>query len=219
MHFYPKISRVFFPRRAPLAGIVLALLTLHCHAAGLRVERLEAQGGNAAPFDAIEVQFNQPVADGSFTTADIVAFTGPGGNVPVSSVTKVTSQRYLISASGTSLQSYTLEFGPEIRDAANDPLDQDGDGTAGELAEDVFRARLIADNANIANGDGSFDGRALLFAIGAATVDGNHTSAHVEAQRGATPLFQNAATLTFRSLRADSGASVRIGGGTTVNDL
>jgi hypothetical protein len=196
---------------------VFALLAMAApaSAAGLKVDRIEAQGANATPFEAVEVQFNQAVMDGTFDVSDVVAFTGPGAPV-VANVTKITSQRYLIQTNGTANLSYTLALGPEIRDAANDPLDQDADGTPGELVDDVYRARLISDNSTITAGNATFDGHALLFVLGNGTVQGNHTFAHVEAGRGALPVFTNATTLGFRSVRVDGASSLRIGGGATV---
>lgn len=187
-------------------------------AAGLRVSRIEAQGAAGTPFNVLEVQFNQDIQDGTFTLADIASFTGPGGAVTVSSVNKVTNQRYVINATGTVLNSYSLEINIGIQDMAGDTLDQDGDGNPGEAVEDAYRVRMMAGNDNsITAGNMAFDGQALLFALGSATVDGSHSFAHVESQRSATPVFTNAATLTFRSLRADTLSSLRIGGGATLN--
>lgn len=168
--------------------LLLLLSAVPVAAAGLRFE--------------LDIHFNAPVQDGSFTLADVAVADGGGPITPVSLV-KVDSQRYTLSLAGlTGLESCTFSIGTDILDAQGDPP------AAG------FTARLIANNITVTSGDASLDGLHLVFARSSAAVQGSHAFAGVQAQREATPLFDQATTLAFQSVRVEgTGASLRIGGG------
>ncbi len=91
------------------------------------------QGGLAV---AARLNFSEAITPASFTTAD-VALTGPGGSVSITSVKVVTgtgNKQFLISF-GSALQepgTYTLKVGPQVNDAAGNPMDQNGNGVNGE---------------------------------------------------------------------------------------
>ena len=79
--------------------------------------------------------------DPATVTVDRVAFTGPGGSNLGPLPSLVYDNRGLTAtfAPQFATGAYTLAFGPDIRDLAGNPLDQDGDGTPGESGADVFR--------------------------------------------------------------------------------
>ena len=121
---------------------------------GLCVSRLLPTGPPDHPFDQFEVTFDRAVLDGSLTTAE-VAMTGPGGPITPLAVDQLAPDRYQITLSGlTGRDIYSLTISTAVRDAANQPLDQDHDGTPGEPA-DAYQAKLISGPFTIGAADPS----------------------------------------------------------------
>jgi subtilisin family serine protease len=118
--------------------------------AGLRGPRILAStpsGATAAPVSSVRVTFNTAIDPATFTAADVVSFTGPGGTIAVTGIAAVAgsgdTQFELTfdpqSASGT----YTLVLGPDIRDPAGNPMDQNNNLVLGEVPQDRFTATFL----------------------------------------------------------------------------
>lgn len=91
--------------------------------------------------DRVTLTFNESIQDGSFTLADVASFTGPAGPIVATGVNQLSDTRYEVTfAPQTADGDYSLIVGPDVRDAAGNLMDQDGDGTAGEPTQDRFTA-------------------------------------------------------------------------------
>ncbi|MCS6976039.1 MAG: S8 family serine peptidase [Gemmatales bacterium] len=103
-------------------------------------------GTVAGPVNEVTVTFSEPINATTFTTADIVSFTGPGGVDLRSQITGIspssgtaTTFRIQFSSQST-FGNYTLVFGPDIRDVAGNPMDQNRNNTNGEVPQDRYTA-------------------------------------------------------------------------------
>jgi subtilisin family serine protease/fibronectin type 3 domain-containing protein len=106
---------------------------------GPRVTEASPTGTVIGSVDRIRLTFNEAILDGSFTTADVVSLTGPGGPFDPTSVEKVSGTVYeVVFALQSDPGDYSLTIGPDITDLAGNPMDQDQDGTGGEIADDRF---------------------------------------------------------------------------------
>jgi hypothetical protein len=100
-------------------------------------------GSNLGTVSSATFQFAEPLDSASFSVADDVILTGPGGVNLTSRITASNvSGRILTLTFGQPLAAvgnYTVQVGPNIVSADNaTPMDQDRDGTPGEAIEDVF---------------------------------------------------------------------------------
>ena len=162
--------------------------------AGLSVVSLRPVGTADHPFDLLDISFSQQVQDASFTTAD-VTMTGPGGSI-VPTIRKIDDTTYELDSTGlTDLSNYTLVLGPGILDQAGNPMDQNHDGTAGQVPQDAYRAQLCAAGLNVASGDPTYDGWNLVLCGGSYTIDGSHAFGSLELLDGAV-LTESASTET-----------------------
>ena len=85
------------------------------------------------------MNFSQPVLDSSFTTGDVLSFTGPSDSITATSISKISTTQYLVNfASQTAAGEYALTLSSDITKADATKLDQDWDGTAGETTDDKF---------------------------------------------------------------------------------
>lgn len=106
------------------------------------------------PISSIEFAFSEPMNIGSFTTADIVSFTGPGGNLlpAITSITPLNGGTLfrVNFAAQAGEGTYTMVIGPDIT-AADDgvALDQDFDGVAGELVQDRYTHTVVVGSGEI----------------------------------------------------------------------
>lgn len=92
-------------------------------------------GATDGPIDHIDLTFNSTVNPTTFTTAD-VKMSGPNGAIAVSSVTRITSTQFRIGfPSQGKVGTYTVNIGPNIKTSSGKPLDQNNNGTGGELAD------------------------------------------------------------------------------------
>ena len=184
-------------------------------ASDLAVSRIAPVGGSAAPFDAIEVQFNRDVQDGTFTEEDVL-FRGPGGAVlTLTALSKVDGSHYRLEWTGkTGLAAYSIEIGPQILDADGHPMNQDGDATPGE-PEDAYRATLFSNGVTVAEGDAQYDGRGVVVYGKTGSVTGDHTFAGMEVLGGAS-VKSFGPTLSLSDLLVDSGSVVTLAGGSTL---
>jgi subtilisin family serine protease/subtilisin-like proprotein convertase family protein len=109
---------------------------------GARVTAAAFGGTNSVT--GLRVTFNEAINAGSFDTADVVSFTGPNGALTVTGVTPVTgtnnTQFDLTFATQTAAGTYTLVLGPGVLDAAGNAMDQNANGTNGEVPGDRYTA-------------------------------------------------------------------------------
>ncbi len=88
------------------------------------------------------ITFSEAINPTTFTTGDIVSFTGPGGALAVTGVAPVAgtngTQFDLTFATQTVGGVYTLVLGTDIRDLAGNPMDQNANGVNGENPGDRF---------------------------------------------------------------------------------
>ncbi|MBN9523867.1 S8 family serine peptidase [bacterium] len=92
--------------------------------------------GSAGGFDRVRFTFSEPIAttgSGAFTLADVSSIGGPAGAVTATAVTAVSGTNntvFLVTfPARTTAGTYTATIGPDVRDAAGNQLDQNGDGT------------------------------------------------------------------------------------------
>jgi subtilisin family serine protease len=109
---------------------------------GPRVVSMTANGTGLQPATSVRVTFSEAIDPNTFTTADIVSFTRPGGTVTVTGIRAVAgsgnTQFDLTFASQTTPGTYQLVLGPDIRDAQGNLMDQNRNGVNGEATADRF---------------------------------------------------------------------------------
>lgn len=102
-------------------------------------------GVQLTPVESVTIQFDEPMNKSSFSVADVVSFTGPGGNL------KPFISDFSWNAGNTALtinfptQStpgvYSLVLGPQIFSASSGlPLDNNSNGVAGETSDNFNAA-------------------------------------------------------------------------------
>ncbi|MCA9135140.1 MAG: S8 family serine peptidase [Planctomycetales bacterium] len=106
---------------------------------GARVEESSLDGSTEGPVDRVELTFDEPIQDGTFTLDDVVAFTGPSGDVVATSVNRLSSTQYEITfPPQTVYGDYSLTIGPDILDLDGLPMNQDEDSVDGETLDDQY---------------------------------------------------------------------------------
>ena len=89
----------------------------------------------------LTTSFSETVQDGTFTLDDVVSLIGPGGAIPVTGVNKVSATVYEVTfGAQTAAGAYNLILGPDILNEAGGALDQNGNGTPGEVPGDRYTA-------------------------------------------------------------------------------
>jgi subtilisin family serine protease len=102
-------------------------------------------GSVAGTADRARVTFAAPINPATFDAADVVSFTGPGGAITtaytVAPVVGSNDTQFDISfAAQAAPGTYTLVIGPDVRDAAGNPMNQNANATAGENPADRYTA-------------------------------------------------------------------------------
>ncbi len=113
---------------------------------GPAIARMTPDAAVLPVVDHVDVTFNTPINPATFTTAD-VRLTGPGGVIPVTSVTALGGNDYRIAFPGQSDHGEIIvRVGPDIEDATGrlTQMDQNGNGAPGE-ADDAFEGRFLVD--------------------------------------------------------------------------
>lgn len=107
---------------------------------GPRVTTSAFSGTTSSNFNKVRFTFNEAVNASSFTTADVVSLTGPGGVVLTpTGVTTVSSTVFDVTfATQTTTGTYTVVIGPAITDTAGNLMNQDNDTTNGENPADRY---------------------------------------------------------------------------------
>jgi hypothetical protein len=155
--------------------------------AGARVRSGTLSGPDADTFDRASVAFDQDVRVSTFTADDVV-ITLPDGttldnasanlqvSVAAAGATAGNARVFTVTFAGqTAVGTYTVKIGPNILNVDGNPMDQDGDGTAGETngndtfvatqhlpATDPSGAKVIA-GAAVGSGGGSLDKLTVTF--------------------------------------------------------
>ncbi|MFI5461158.1 MAG: Ig-like domain-containing protein, partial [Isosphaerales bacterium] len=135
-------------------------------------------------FDHVDVTFNEPIDPTTFTTAE-VSLTGPAGSgtLAIKDVVELDSADYQIDFSPlTTRGAYQISIGPDIADPQGNLMDQNQDGTGGEL-DDVFQANLtyvVADTVftsgtTISESNTTYDGQNIAIVGTTVAIDGAHS--------------------------------------------
>ncbi|MEM1069514.1 MAG: Ig-like domain-containing protein, partial [Planctomycetota bacterium] len=107
------------------------------------VNNTSASGTLAGPIDRLQVNFNELIQEASFTIDDVIALEGPSGPITPTGVNPLPTGDYEITfASQNESGPYRLVIGPDVLDIAGNPMDQDGDGIAGEIPDDQFETNF-----------------------------------------------------------------------------
>jgi subtilisin-like proprotein convertase family protein len=106
--------------------------------------------GSGNSVNQVQFTFSEAIAAGTFTTADISSFTGPGGTNLLSQVTGVTGSGATWTVSfntQTAVGSYSMTIGPDILDTASpgNKMDQNGNGVNGEAPGDRYTSTYSLD--------------------------------------------------------------------------
>jgi fibronectin type 3 domain-containing protein len=89
--------------------------------------------------DRVRIVFNSPIDPATFTLADVVELTGPSGPIVPTGVEQVSGNEFDVVFDTQQAEGfYSLTIGPDIAATSGGILDQDGDGTTGEVPEDRF---------------------------------------------------------------------------------
>ena len=107
---------------------------------------------------AVTFTFNDTMDPAGFDAGDdVVSFTGPGGDLAGEITGGTWLDAHTLSvqfASQSAGGTYTMVIGPGIPDDAGNPMDQDGDGLAGEPTDDRYTATFdLVDVAYFADMD------------------------------------------------------------------
>ncbi len=102
-------------------------------------------------FDSVSVTFSEaidhdPGGGGSFTVDD-VSITGPGGPISPFEIVALGGNEYVVLFDRqTEVGMVTVSVGPDVTDLTGIPMDQDEDGSPGELLEDMLTFTVVAFN-------------------------------------------------------------------------
>ncbi|MEZ6190658.1 MAG: CARDB domain-containing protein [Phycisphaerales bacterium] len=105
----------------------------------------------AAPFNTITLTFDEPIDSDTVSIQDVTAFTGPGGTNLLAAIQSVSASGDKITVTFTNqlaLGIYTLTIGPNITDSVGQVMDQNDNGTGGEVT-DSFTATLSIQSPNL----------------------------------------------------------------------
>jgi len=177
-------------------------------AADFAITGLTLAGGAANPFDVIDIGFSHEVDETSFTLDDVLLESGGAPLAPAGDPVRLDATHYRLDFTGlTGLGVYRLEIGPDVLDADGDKLDQDGDGTGGEVDEDVYRLTFASMDLTIADGDAQYDGADLIVHDSTVTIDGAHAFTALRVESGGMVTHSPATgTETYGLSLAISGA-------------
>jgi serine protease len=117
--------------------------------AGARVVASTPSGTLLGPVSSVQLTFNEPIQDGTFTADDIASFTGPGGVDLKPAITGVSGSGKVWTVSFASQSangSYKMVVGPNILDLSGNAMNQDRDGTNGEATADQYAVKFTLGN-------------------------------------------------------------------------
>ena len=109
---------------------------------GARVTASQFSGTAAGTYDKVRLTYTEPLTTSTFTTADVISLTGPNGALTPTSVTAVSgsnnTQFDVAFAAQTTLGAYSATVGPDIRDVANNQMNQNLNAVNGEVPLDRY---------------------------------------------------------------------------------
>jgi subtilisin family serine protease/fibronectin type 3 domain-containing protein len=109
---------------------------------GPRIAATQPDGLMLDPVSSIRITFDESIDPATFTLADIARFEGPNGNIgplTLNAVAGTNNRQFTLAFPAQSTPGeYELEISPTIADRLGNLLDQDDDGTGGELMDDLF---------------------------------------------------------------------------------
>ena len=147
-----------------LADANLTLQT--AFATGPRITDAAFDPGSGGAVPSLTVTFDEPVDRSSFRAED-AQVTGPLGSVEVARPVRLdgTSLRYRVDFAEPTLETgaYTALIGPDVLDFVGNPMNQDEDGTNGEVPDDVFNLDFNLTLANLGVTDVTLDTAATQF--------------------------------------------------------
>ena len=120
--------------------------------AGPFVIHTEPGTTSSVPIDRVAFHFNEPVDATSFSLADVSEFTGPGSVDLRNQLTNFLVEDQTITVFFTEQAAggqFTISIGPDITDAAGNPMDQSQDGVNGQ-PDDDFTLATNAQSADLA---------------------------------------------------------------------
>lgn len=128
-----------------VGSVVQATLTAVVDTIGPRM--LSGSTTEQAATASRTVLFNEAIVSLTAAAGVVSDFTGPGGNIPITSVTGSGATWNIGFAYQTQAGQYVYTASATIRDIAGNLIDQDQDGTAGETSDDraVDQFQLLAD--------------------------------------------------------------------------
>ncbi|MBI1914781.1 MAG: S8 family serine peptidase [Planctomycetes bacterium] len=147
------------------------------------------------PVSSLRVTFSEGIDPSTFTLADIASFTGPNGNLTVTRVSPIfnTDDRQfdLFFTQQSTAGTYTLTLGPDLRDWSGNPMDQNGNGTAGEVPQDRFTAKFVIQPTYTFTNSTAVPIRDLSKAVSSITVNQDLTIGAVRVQLNLSHTFDN----------------------------
>jgi len=121
-------------------------LAKYLASSGIQITNSAFSGSTNNTLDRVRLTFNRPIDPSSFTSTDIVSFTGPNGatintSYTITAVAGSNNTQFDVSFSPqTAPGSYSMVIGPDIRDTFGYQMNQDGDATNGESIQDRYTA-------------------------------------------------------------------------------
>lgn len=123
-----------------------------------RIFQTTPSGQTSAPISTVQISYNKTMDSSSFTTADIISFTGPGGVDLLPQITGIvpatsggTSAVFDVNfTSQSAMGIYSMVVSSDVRDAQQNLVDQNTDGTPGTLADRytiTFTAGVVGPDA------------------------------------------------------------------------
>ena len=124
----------------------VASTTISVDMTGPRVQQLTPQGSLSGPVSRVEVTFSEAIDEQTLGTDDISLVT-PDGPAAISAVSHVSGNTYNFTfAEQSRAGAYTVEVGPDVEDMTGNPMDQDQDGTPGEVTDDRYSGSFSIEN-------------------------------------------------------------------------
>jgi RHS repeat-associated protein len=158
-------------------------------------------------FDHLDVTFNEPIDALTFTTQD-VTIAGPEGPVSVTGVAPLAGDAFRITFPALATRgAYTATIGPDITDLAGNKMDQNQNGTQGEIPGDQFVAKAVYIQADtiftagttITETNTQYDGQDIAIVGATVAIDGSHNFRSVQLVGGAVLTHTaNTATQTHK---------------------
>ncbi|MCC6473479.1 MAG: Ig-like domain-containing protein, partial [Burkholderiales bacterium] len=123
----------------------------HVDHTGPRVVSQAPAASTDAPFNHIDLVFSEELDPASASTADIAAFTGPGGADLLAQITGVAVTGNTLRVNFTNRYAegdYVLTLSPALTDRVGNPMDQDENGAGGEPG-DAYEAQVLVRSVDL----------------------------------------------------------------------